>query len=119
MNHKNLGLAFDPQDLAKSLVARANLGDVEGMVALYEPNAVLAIGGNKVARGMAEIREFYAKLLKTGSRFTLGDQRIALISSELALTSTVLPDGTVTAEVARRQEDGSWRWVIDEPAIAR
>jgi hypothetical protein len=36
----------------------------------------------------------------------------------LALTSTRLPDGTVTAEVARRQNDGTWQWVIDQFSLA-
>jgi hypothetical protein len=37
-----------------------------------------------------------------------------VISGDLALTSTRLPDGTVTAGVARRQADGTWLWVIDK-----
>ena len=49
-------LATDPQELAQLLVARANVGDVDGMVELYEPNAVLAVGGDKIARGTAQIR---------------------------------------------------------------
>jgi len=36
---------------------------------------------------------------------------------DLALTSTRLPGGGATVEVARRQPDGSWRWVIDQPAV--
>jgi hypothetical protein len=32
----------------------------------------------------------------------------------LALSSTRLHYGGITAEVARRQADGSWRWVIDQ-----
>jgi hypothetical protein len=59
MSHKNHKSALDPQELAQLIVERANRGDVEGMVALYELNAVLAIGGGKVARGTAEIRAFY------------------------------------------------------------
>ena len=35
----------------------------------------------------------------------------------LALTSTRLPGGGATVEVARRQPDGSWRWVIDQRAL--
>ncbi len=111
--------ANDPQELARLLVERANRRDVEGMVALYEPEAVLEIGGGKVARGTAEIREFYIRFLEANPRFFVGDQRPALISGEIGLTSTRLPNGTVTAEVARRQTDGSWRWVIDEPAVAK
>ena len=29
-----------------------------------------------------------------------------------------LPDGSVTAEGARRQADGTWLWVIDEFSVA-
>jgi hypothetical protein len=36
---------------------------------------------------------------------------------DLALTSTRLPGGGATVEVARRQPDGTWRWVIDQPAL--
>jgi hypothetical protein len=68
--------------------------------------------------GKEAIRTFYARLILTGINFDLGDQRPAIISGDLALTSTRLPNGNVTAEVARRQVDGSWLWVIDQPAIA-
>ena len=37
----NRGLAYDPQDLERLLVSRENVGDVDGMVALYEPQALL------------------------------------------------------------------------------
>ena len=29
-----------------------------------------------------------------------------------------MADGTVTAEIARQQPDGTWLWIIDQPAIA-
>jgi hypothetical protein len=35
------------------------------------------------------------------------------------LTSTRLPDGNVTAEVARQQPDGTWLWIIDRYTIAQ
>jgi hypothetical protein len=53
-----------------------------------------------------------------GRKFDFGDQRAAIISGDLALTSTRLPDGSVTAEIARRQGDGTWLWVIDQFSIA-
>jgi hypothetical protein len=44
-------------------------------------------------------------LERLGRKFEFGYQRPALISRDLALTST--HDGTVTAEIARRQGDGT------------
>lgn len=84
----------DPQDWA---------GDVDGMAALYEPGAVLDCGEGRLTLGREAIRAFYARLVATGRKFNFGDQRPAIISRELALTSTRTPDGSVTAEVARRQ----------------
>ena len=41
---------FDPQQLEPLLIARAQAGDVDGMAALFEPDAVLAIGGGTISR---------------------------------------------------------------------
>ncbi len=41
----------------------------------------------------------------------------ALCHGDLALTSTRLAGGSATAEVARRQPDGSWLWIIDQPNV--
>ncbi|TIT22720.1 MAG: hypothetical protein E5W70_11260 [Mesorhizobium sp.] len=111
--------ASDPQDLARLLVSRERAGDAEGMAALYEPGATLDTGDGQLACGRDAIRLFYAKLVAAGRKFDLGDQRQAIINGDLALTSTRLADGTVTAEIARRQGDGNWLWVIDQPSIAR
>jgi ketosteroid isomerase-like protein len=110
--------ARDPQDLEQLLVSRERAGDVDGMVALYEPHAVLDCGDGRLMLGKAAIREFYARLVAAGRKFDFGDQRPAIISGDLALTSTRSLDGSVTAEVARRQADGTWLWVIDQFSIA-
>ncbi|MDX8482167.1 nuclear transport factor 2 family protein [Mesorhizobium sp. VK24D] len=109
--------AHDPQDLARLLVSRQQAGDAEAMAALYEPGAILDIGGGQLARGREAIHDFYAKLAATRQKFELGDQRPAIVKGELALTSTRLHDGTVTVEIARRQGDGTWLWAIDQPSI--
>jgi hypothetical protein len=110
--------ARDPQDLERLLVLRQRAGDVDGMAALYEPQAVLDCGGGRLLLGREAIRAFYAEQVATGRKFVFGDQRPAIISGDLALTSTRSTDGSVTAEVARRQSDGTWLWVIDQFAIA-
>jgi ketosteroid isomerase-like protein len=110
--------ARDPQDLERLLVSRERAGDVDGMAALYEPHGVLDCGDGRLALGREAIRAFYAGLVAMGRKFDFGDQHPAIVSGDLALTSTRLPDGRVTAEIARRQGDGTWLWVIDQFSIA-
>ncbi|HEX9760833.1 MAG TPA: hypothetical protein VGA40_07925 [Candidatus Acidoferrales bacterium] len=109
--------ARDPQDLERLLVSRERVGDVDGMAALYETHAVVDCGDGRLMVGREAIRAYYAGLVAMGREFEFGDQRPAIISGDLALTSTRLPDGSVTAEIARRQGDGTWRWVIDQFSI--
>ena len=109
--------AKEPNDLEKYFVERANAGDVDGLVALYEPNAIVAYGGGGVAVGLDEIRRFFEKFLADRPRLDPSLQAAALATGDLALTSSRLSNGDVTAEVARRQPDGSWLWVVDQFAI--
>jgi hypothetical protein len=89
------------------------------MVALFEPEAVIdtregdnAEGG--LIRGHAEIRAFFVALCGSGRKFHRGRQAPAVINGDLALTGTRRSDGAMTGEVARRQSDGTWLWIIDK-----
>ena len=97
---------------------RQRAGDVEGMVALFEADAVVDVGGGRLVRGTDAIRAYFEEIKAEGRRFQVGGQQPAVVSGDLALTSTHSPDGSVTGEVARRQPDGTWRWVIDRYEIA-
>jgi ketosteroid isomerase-like protein len=107
----------DPQDLERLLVSRQWEGDVDGMVALYEADAILDDGSGNPAIGKEAIRKVFMDFAATGDKFELGRQQEAIVCGDLALTSTRLSDGTITAEVARRQSDGTWLWVIDRFSI--
>jgi ketosteroid isomerase-like protein len=115
----NLEPASCPEDLAKLFVLRANVGDVEGLVALYEPDAILACGDGQTAIGTEAIHRFYTELLATRPKFAPGEQASPLQNGDVALTSSRLGNGNVTAEVARRQSDGMWLWAVDQPVISR
>lgn len=115
---ENMDVAREPEDLSRLFVERINTQDVEGLVALYERDAVLATPDGGAVRGEKAIRQFYAALTASAPRFAPGQQHPALRLGELALTSTRLPGGAgATAEVARQQPDGSWRWVLDRPNV--
>jgi ketosteroid isomerase-like protein len=111
--------AAEPEDLSRLFLERANAGDVEGLVELYEPGAVLAFPPGRLSTGSEAIRAAYEELLAGRPTFGAGDQRPAIRNDtgDLALTSTRLAGRGATAEVARRQPDGSWLWIIDQPAV--
>ena len=101
-------LARDPQDLERLLVIRQHAGDIEGMMVLYEPQAVVDCGDGRVLRGTDAIRAYprvrppagsrtsFAGTVTAGRKFAVGEQRVlgldpgTVINGELALTSTRL-----------------------------
>jgi ketosteroid isomerase-like protein len=109
--------ARQPEDLGRLFLERGNAGDVDGLVALYEPEAVLAFPAGRLSVGHEQIRAAYTDLLESRPVFGTAGQRPPILDGDLALTSTRLPGGGATVEVARRQPDGTWRWVIDLPAV--
>jgi uncharacterized protein (TIGR02246 family) len=110
-------IAKQPEDLARLFIECANAHDLDGLIALYAPDAVLAGMDGKMAVGHHAIREVYAAMLAAHSHFTAGEAAPTLLRDDLALTSTRLINGKITAEVAQRQADGSWLWVLDQPLI--
>ena len=98
-------------------VERATAGDLEGIVALFEEDAIMNGSDGRDITGHDAIRAKYAAVLARRPQFSLGNQQPAMINGDIALTSTWFDDGGAAAEVARRQSDGTWRWLIDKGQI--
>ncbi len=107
--------ATTPADLHRLLAERGNAGDLDGIVELYEPDAVLTFDKDQPAVGHDAIRTAFAELMKTNVTFSAEGQRPFVEAGDLAVTSATFGPKAFTCEVARRQPDGSWRWVIDIP----
>jgi SnoaL-like protein len=108
--------AQTPEDLTRLFVERANAGDADGVAQLYEEDAVMAYPPGSVTVGRDAIRELFERFLARAPRFTPEPPLPTLLSGELALTSTPPHDGAgARAQVARRQSDGSWLRVLDQP----
>lgn len=101
-------------------------GDLEGIVALYEDEAVIVNPDGSSASGKPAIREAMKGFLAVGGQMDLKTRYVAR-NGDLALLSNVWnlratgPDGKPlamtgqTTEVVRRQPDGRWLYVIDHP----
>jgi len=96
-------------------------GDLDGLMSLYEEGAVFPTPGG-TSTGHDEIRTTLKAYLDSGAKLEFG-QSLVFSMGDLALIHTpwtmTMPTGATnegaTAEVARRQPDGTWLYVIDNP----
>lgn len=57
---------YDPQQLDPLLIALQYAGDVDGMTALFEPDAVIDRGDGRLLRGRDAIRSHYVEVVASG-----------------------------------------------------
>ncbi len=119
-------LTRQPEELHQFFVSCVNAHDVDALLALYEHDATVADMAGQPLQGPGNLRAFLTGFLAAVKRIE-GETRKVLISGEIALLSSswhavlATPDGgdtTVTgtsAEIARRQSDGTWRFLLDDP----
>jgi uncharacterized protein (TIGR02246 family) len=104
-----------------------NAGDLQGLMALYESDAiVIPLSGAEPVKGTQAIRSALEGFLALKGKLELETKHvvqhgdIALLRAAWRLKGTG-PDGKPvemahgSAEVVRRQPDGSWRYIIDHP----
>lgn len=118
--------AHKPEELDALFAEAVNAGDIEAVIKLYEPAASLTPQPGQIVSGAKAIREALGGFLAMKPRMTLEARTlaeaggIALTTSKWVLQGTG-PDGKPmnvegqSAEVARRQPDGTWLFVIDNP----
>jgi uncharacterized protein (TIGR02246 family) len=108
-------------DIHPSVEAGVNNQDLDGLVALYAPDATMVLPDGSTVTGTEAIREQWAGLLAMKgrmalrSRYAIESGELAILSNEWTFTAGDQTVGATTAEVARRQADGGWLYVIDHP----
>jgi uncharacterized protein (TIGR02246 family) len=108
--------AWKPEDITRLFVERANAKDAEGIAELYEQDAVMAYPPGQRTVGRNAIRELFERALPHMPVVEPETPLPTLISGDLALTSTPPKDGSgARAQVVRRQPDGTWLRLIDQP----
>ena len=121
--------AKNPADVNHQVTAAINAGDIDAAVAMYEPGATFVAEPGKPVIGTAAIREVMTGFMAMKPTMTMevpivvesGDT--ALLHSRWTLKGTA-PDGSPVememqgTEVVRRQANGNWLFVIDNPFSA-
>jgi ketosteroid isomerase-like protein len=108
--------AVDPLDQA------FNQGDLEGVLSYYDDAAVVIPIPGTQARGIQELRALYQRFMHPGvtakqiKTNVIEADGIALFTSRWTLNIEGEPPQTfIATTVLRRQPDGSWKALIDNP----
>ena len=115
-----------PQQVLASIVAGINSGDLESLMPLYESEAAFATEPGSLAHGAPGVSEALTGFISMNGELDLEVTRVLEVD-DLAVVVGVWsfngtgPDGEPVrlaarnADVLRRQSDGTWRFVIDNP----
>ena len=119
-------MANRPEELYPALTAAYNAGDLDAVVALYEPNATFVIKPGRVTATPAELRGALKFVVDLGARITvdprsfIGQDDVVLVQGTFTLSgqranSTPFERTSKFADVLRRQPDGRWLIAVDNP----
>jgi len=121
--------AKSPDEMIRVWSEAFNGGDLEGILSLYEPGATLVQQSGATATGHAALRQAFTGFLAGQPRIDATTRKVVQVG-DLAVTfgdwtlRVRDADGTPrevtgrSTEVLRRQTDGTWRYVIDDPFSA-
>jgi ketosteroid isomerase-like protein len=115
-----------PEQVLASVVAGINSGDLDSLMPLYESEAAFATEPGSLVHGAPGVSEALNGFISMKGELDIEVTRV-LEAGDLALVIGVWsfngtgPDGDPVrlaarnADVLRRQGDGTWRFVIDNP----
>lgn len=115
-----------PQEMNATFARLVNAGDLDQLLDLYEPNAIVRIDAERTFHGAAQIAQALRDLIAVPGTITsenvfcIERDEIALLRADYVVddeNGSRLLSGR-TAEVVRRGADGGWRYVIDHAAGA-
>jgi ketosteroid isomerase-like protein len=118
--------ARTPEDCDRLFAERINAGDLVGVLALYEDRGCYVLRDG-VATGAASIQPILQELIASKPRLESEVRRVVRAGEGLALVYndwrlTVGAEDDLSVErsgkalaLVRRQLDGTWRFVIDDP----
>jgi len=115
-----------PERVLQSIVEGINSGNLDALMTLYEPRAAFAIAPGQLARELPGIRQGLSAFVAMKGTLHLEVTRVLEVDDLALVTGVWSFDRTASdgqhvhlsahnADVLRRQSDGSWRFVIDNP----
>ena len=114
--------AHNPEDICRLFQQHMAAGDIDAVLTLYDRDVAFLSQAGEVIRGRDRLKQELSSLVTTKPRFEYSVKQI-VHADDIALMHT---HWTVSGpqqmkayaiEVARRQPDGTWRWLIGDPFL--
>ncbi len=111
--------AQSPEEICQLFKQYMAEGDVDALLTLYDPEAAFLNQSDDI-RDREGLRQELAPLAAATAVFDYKIKRV-IQAGDIALMHTLWkvsapqPMSTYAIEVARRQPDGTWRWLIGDP----
>lgn len=96
-------------------------GDPEAVLTLHDPEVAFLNQAGEVIKGRDRLKQELSSLVATKPRFEFSIKQIvqaddiALMHTQWTVSEPPPSTKTYAIEVARRQPDGTWRWLIGDP----
>jgi uncharacterized protein (TIGR02246 family) len=122
-----MGTAHNPGEIYATYLKAFNAGNVDATIACYEPHACFMSRSGRAAYGAAELREVFRNTFANRPQMKFNVRKIIPAGDDLALvvlewrSKAVAADGEVrlwsgmATDIVRRQPDGEWKIVLDNP----
>jgi ketosteroid isomerase-like protein len=112
--------AKSPEEICSLFRRYMAEGDIDSVLSIYDPNAVILSHSGELMKGSEALRQQLAPLAAEKTVFDFNIRQIvqtgdiALMHTDWKVSSPEIMS-VYAIEVARRQPDGTWRWLIGDP----
>lgn len=117
---------MNPETVHELFAKYVNEDNIEGLAALFEPHAVIIDRDGTIIKGIKAVRDYLEMLLSFRPRLVstvvhiIDMGEVAILVSKWTMTGSTadgceITDGGRTYDVIRRQPDGTWRIVAQNP----
>jgi uncharacterized protein (TIGR02246 family) len=122
-----MGGAQNPAEVYATYLKAFNAGNVDATVACYEPAACFMSRSGRAAYGEAELREVFRLTFSNKPQMKFHVRKVIPAGENLALVVVEWRSKAISAEgevrlwsgmatdIVRRQPDGEWKIVLDNP----
>jgi ketosteroid isomerase-like protein len=111
--------AKSPEEICSLFKQYMAEGDIDSVLSIYDPEAAFLNQSGEVKKGDG-LRQELARSAQAKAKFDFNIKQIiqadniALMHTEWKVSAPE-PMSVYAIEVARRQPDGTWRWLIGDP----